>query len=229
MEFSTPMKNTILFLTVLQLLITAQPAFAQFGVAWRRSPTVVVIGDDSDIRQKRVEKALAFWNKTLEAQGTSFRLGPIVKVNETVPEQELAALSDMVVGRAGRTVNAPAIFSETMAANSGDILIYLGNTPFVSFAGPFGPASKRVVGIRTMSVPPLSLPNVAQNVITHELGHSIGVGHNADASSLMCGRPSSCRPDAFMSSEEKLFPLTEIEYGQLQNMYPSTWKAIDQK
>lgn len=176
-----------------------------------------------------VEKAVAFWNKTLKAQGTAFRLGPIVKVNETVPEHELSALSGMVVGRVGSSVNIAAIFSETKAADSGDILIYLGNTSFISFAGPFGQASKRVVGIRTMSAPPLSLPNVAQNVITHELGHAIGVGHNADASSLMCGRPSSCRPDAFMSSEEKLFPLTEIEYSQLQNMYPSTWKATDER
>lgn len=46
---------------------------------------------------------------------------------------------------------------------------------------------------------PLTLANVARNVIAHELGHAIGLGHNNDAAKLMCGRPAPCRPDVFRS------------------------------
>jgi hypothetical protein len=67
---------------------------------------------------------------------------------------------------------------------------------------------------------PLRLPNVARNVIAHELGHALGLGHNSDLAMLMCGRPASCRPDAFMSPDEHFFPLTAAERATLLALYP---------
>jgi hypothetical protein len=80
------------------------------------------------------------------------------------------------------------------------------------------------VGIRGTSFPPMNLPNVPLNVIAHELGHAIGLGHNSDPTTLMCGRPAPCRPNLFRSDRPRMFPLTDDEKRQLLTMYPPQWK-----
>ncbi len=70
----------------------------------------------------------------------------------------------------------------------------------------------------------MNLPNVARNVIAHELGHAIGLGHNSDPAKLMCGRPAPCRPNLFRCDEARVFPLTDDEKRQLSGMYPREWK-----
>jgi len=105
----------------------------------------------------------------------------------------------------------------------GDLTIYLGHTEFGSFAGPFDDG-RRVVGIRGLQFSPLTLPNVARNVIAHEMGHAIGLSHNVDPGLLMCGRPAPCRPAAFRSNEPRMFPLSDEEKRQLLAMYPPDWK-----
>jgi hypothetical protein len=42
---------------------------------------------------------------------------------------------------------------------------------------------------------------------------------------LMCGRPASCRPDAFASSTEHFFPLTTAEKAMLVALYPPARRA----
>jgi hypothetical protein len=103
----------------------------------------------------------------------------------------------------------------------GDLIVALSDAVFVSFATPPGPGRKVLVGIRTeRGRPPMSLPKGARNVILHELGHAIGLGHNTDASLLMCGRPAPCRPEAFQSPMERYFPLSDAERALLLSLYP---------
>jgi hypothetical protein len=215
------MTRSKLLLALVLNCAVAMPSYAQFGVAWRVSPSDTVIGAESDPRQVMVEKAVAFWNRTLQEQGTSFRIGSITKLKNAIPESELASLSNAVVGRSGGLVSVPG----SLTSITGDVLVYLGDTVFVSFVSPFSADRKKVVGMRTMSGPPMSLPNVALNVVIHELGHAIGIGHNSDETTLMCGRPANCRPDAFFLNEEKIFPLSELELAQIRAMYPPSWKA----
>lgn len=199
--------------------LTARAAHAQFGVPWRHTPTIIIISAAGDPRLSLVDEAVSFWNRTLEEVGSGFRLGPVGRVVQPIPEEALQSLSRAIVGRPG-----PTEIPEALRNLPGDLTILLADSDFVSFAGPFHAPGKRVVGIKNPSWPPLNLPNVARNVIIHELGHAIGLGHNSDPTMLMCGRPASCRPAAFRSDVPRIFPLTDDEKAQLLRMYPADWK-----
>ena len=49
---------------------------------------------------------------------------------------------------------------------------------------------------------------------------SLGLSHNADPRTLMCGRPAPCRPDSFASTTVRLFPLTLSDERQLRERWP---------
>src|SRR5262249_52772772 len=133
-------------------------------------------------------------------------------------------LQQRSLGVLGGNVTTPA--PQWITDTRGEIIVALSNAEFVSFTSPVG--ANVVIGIRNGNSLPLSLPNVALNVITHEMGDAIGLGHNNDETTLMCGRPAACRPDAFESDVEHIFPVTDVEAGFLLDLYPPTWTPANQ-
>ena len=192
-------------------------AYAQIGAVWRHPPSIAVVSAAGDPRLGLVDEAVSFWNQTLEKVGSGFRLGPVTHIVQPVPEEALQALGTSVADGDGG-VSIPQV----LRALPGDITIVLAQSAFASFTTFVG--SKRIIGIRGTDSPPMSLPNVARNVIAHELGHAIGLRHNSDPSTLMCGRPAWCRPYLFRSDTPHVFPLTDREKLELLEMYPSVRK-----
>ena len=106
----------------------------------------------------------------------------------------------------------------------GDLIVVLSDGSFVSFSMSFPKTGKRLVAIRSFQAPLFRVTNVSRNIVAHELGHTMGLGHNDDPTKLMCGRPAPCRPDDFRSDVERYFPLMEEEKQILLKFYPPTWK-----
>jgi hypothetical protein len=186
---------------------------------WDLTPTITIVAAPGDPRIGLVQDATKFWNGQFEELGSPFRLGEISQAERQVPGGPLIKLSDAILN--GRFDQAA--FLETTHGLTGNIIIFLTDENLISFTSIFSSRRQVVIGIRTNRGLPFTLPNVARNVIAHEMGHAIGLQHNSDATKLMCGRPAACRPDAFASSEPRFFPLTDEDRVRLLRLYPTTW------
>lgn len=188
------------------------------GFAWDRVPTITVLSAADDPRLALVHDAVAFWNQTLGGLGSGFRLGAVARQERSVPDDLIIALSESTLN--GMRPPVP----EWLGSIPGDIVVALSDADFISFSTHW-PIGRGLVAIRSIRLYPMTLPNVARNVIAHELGHAIGLAHNSDPTMLMCGRPAPCRPMAFQSATEHYFPLTGDEKALLLRLYPVDWRT----
>ena len=203
------------FAIILATVVTTTTLSAQ-----RVEHHVVILSHDvNDVRLPMTLEAVKFWNNTAKALDLGVRVTETVFI-ESSAERALENYARLISSRAGRLRAGPSEPDppdEIIEFNSSVVLL-LSRQDLMSFAWPLPRQPGHFVAIEEDRYAMASNPNIARNIIAHEIGHTLGLSHNADPTSLMCG---PCRTNELPIDQPEYMHLTEADQEQLKTRYPS--------
>ena len=168
-------------------------------VVWKEIPTIIVLSAEDDFRVLAIREAVDFWKAEVAQLGSPFRFGAIVRTFRSISAGDFVALK----------------------ANGDVIVVLSDDAGFNPFAFPWPALRKVLVAIPSFRKYPF-WPSIARNVVAHELGHALGLNHNDDATSLMCGGTDRCHS---RFPNNGFAPLTSADKTKLLEMYPPNWQS----
>jgi hypothetical protein len=187
------------------------------GIAAARRDILIVTPDPHDGRLAATREAIGFWNDTLAELGVSLRLHEtqVLTPRGVKPFENYTRQIWLLAGKPAPPERRPPP-PDALTALGGDIVVFLSSQVIFSFAWPYEEPTRFFIGVQTGDHEPLTFPNVARNVIAHELGHTLGLAHNGNTPTLMCG---PCQHTVYRSSERRFFPLTPEERERLRTLH----------
>ena len=189
---------------------------ADIASAADRSVVILVPSPDDD-RLQPAKDAVAFWNETLADLGSETRLvEPVVVFGMLRPVENYARLIAQRVGRLPVPEDLEPEVPSELSNLGADIVLLLSGQDIMSYAWalPHTESGRHLVVIRKVRGLDRGDPMVSRHVVAHELGHTLGLLHNEEAHTLMCG---PCQPLIAKSDARGFLPLTATERAYLLN------------
>jgi Matrixin len=197
------------------------PRYTFWG-PWKFIPSIVILSEPRDPRIPAVHAAVGFWNNVFLNLGSSFRLGRVGHIADRTTADDARRNFhrdlDKVIEKS-RSGLEPLGFITSIEEH----VVVLLSARNRSFAGSWRQPRRGLAvieALRTYQSTPPSTPSGSEieNIAAHELGHILGLHHNDDEGSLMCG---PCEP----SVGDGFRLLTDKDKSQLIQMYPRRWRA----
>jgi hypothetical protein len=184
---------------------------------------VVLTPTPVDNRIGPSREAIAFWNDRLAELGLKTRLAEPRVVVESPVARALENYGRQVAQRSVRLPAGPfePAPPEVLTNFDADIVVLLSRQDIMSFTWPMPRVSppRHFVVVRSVRGPYRHDAMVSRHVVAHELGHALGLDHNAEPHTLMCGpcQPLTSEPDA-----TGFLPLTTGDRARLVELH-SGW------
>jgi hypothetical protein len=178
----------------------------------------VVAPGAGDARIQLVREAIVFWRDVfaeLDLESPLVEAGLVVAPPGVRALENFAWQTSRAAGRLTEgTTSGPPVPPELVALD-GDVVVLLSSQHLLPFARPLLPDSARYLVAIPAARDPAQPAGVARNIIAHELGHSLGLGHGGDPTSLMC-EPCSTAP---ADGDPAFRPLTTADRARLVERY----------
>ena len=199
------------------LLVLAGGASAQVGPIEHR--VVIVAYDTNDVRLPMALDAIAFWNDVMVDLGLDVRLVEELHIASPVT-RALENYARSISQRAGRLRGGPGEPDAPAEITDFGVqaVLLLSRQDLMSFAWPLPRYPGHFVAIEEDRTAMAVNPNIARNIIAHEIGHTLGLRHNRDPTTLMCG---PCRTHELAVDRPEYMRLTERDHRRLIERYGS--------